>query len=47
MFTEKALYLGKEYIILKKYDSGYCEIKEIEDNRKIELVHISELTFLE
>jgi phage antirepressor YoqD-like protein len=47
MFTERVIYKGKEYMVLKKYESGYCEIKELEDNHKIELVHISELTSID
>jgi hypothetical protein len=37
-------YNGKRYIILYKYTSGYCEIKEIESIHNIQLVHMSELT---
>ncbi len=36
-------YNGKKYIILYKYTSGYCEIKEIGSFYNIELVHSSEL----
>lgn len=37
------LYNGKKYVILYKYTSGYCEIKEIGSFYNIELVHSSEL----
>ena len=35
---------GKDYILLFKYESGYCEIvKEGERNHQILLVHFSEI----
>ncbi|MBT2725759.1 hypothetical protein ACSU6B_12095 [Neobacillus sp. C211] len=40
---EHVLYNGKKYIILYTYDSGYCEIKEIESVHNVQLVHLSEL----
>jgi hypothetical protein len=40
---EHVLYNGKKYIILYTYDSGYCEIKEIESVYNVQLVHLSEL----
>lgn len=43
---EQVLYNGKKYIILYTYDSGYCEIKEIESVHNIQLVPLSELTNL-
>ncbi|MCS0791755.1 hypothetical protein NX021_26955 [Cytobacillus firmus] len=42
---EIVIYLGKEYIIVHKYESGYVEIRNPK-NRRIELVHQSELTRL-
>ncbi|MGG3563889.1 hypothetical protein ABES03_20080 [Neobacillus rhizosphaerae] len=36
-------YNGKRYVILYKYTSGYCEIKEVGSLYSIELVHITEL----
>ncbi|MEC2076338.1 hypothetical protein [Metabacillus fastidiosus] len=39
------MYKGKKYIILHKYESGYCEIKEVKNSYNIELVHESELTY--
>ncbi|MBS4214430.1 MULTISPECIES: hypothetical protein [Neobacillus] len=38
------IYNGKRYVILFKYTSGYCEIKEVGSLHHIELVHLSELT---
>jgi hypothetical protein len=43
---EHVLYNGKKYIILYEYDSGYCEIKELDSVHNIQLVHLSELTNL-
>jgi hypothetical protein len=37
------IYNGKQYEVLFKYSSGYCEIKEIGTLYKIELVHESEI----
>ncbi|MED4404122.1 hypothetical protein [Metabacillus fastidiosus] len=34
---------GKKYIILHRYESGYCEIKEVGNDYSVELVHKSEL----
>ncbi|MGA5691810.1 hypothetical protein [Cytobacillus pseudoceanisediminis] len=36
-------YTGKAYIVLWKYDSGYWEIRELDNKFKIELVHYLEL----
>jgi hypothetical protein len=44
MYTEKVIYQGKQYILIKKYDSGYCEIKKDEEFGQIILVPFSELT---
>jgi hypothetical protein len=41
---EHVLYNGKKYIILYKYTSGFCEIKEVNSLHNIQLVHLSELT---
>ncbi|WP_157406129.1 hypothetical protein [Neobacillus drentensis] len=41
---EHVLYNGKKYIILYKYTSGFCEIKEVDSLHNIQLVHLSELT---
>lgn len=38
------LYNGKRYVILFKYDSGFCEIKEVGSLYTIELVHENELS---
>jgi hypothetical protein len=48
MMENKGLvfYNGKQYEVLFKYSSGYCEIKEIGGLYKIELVHESEITSL-
>jgi hypothetical protein len=43
---EYVLYNGKKYLILYKYTSGFCEIKEVDSLYNIELVHTSELTNL-
>lgn len=43
---EHVLYNGKKYIILYKYTSGYCEIREVESIHNIQLVHQSEVTIL-
>lgn len=37
-------YKGKDYEIIYRYTSGYCEIKEIDSLYNVELVHITELT---
>jgi hypothetical protein len=39
----QVIYDGKEYIILYKYTSGYCEIQEKNNQFNIKLVHVSEL----
>jgi hypothetical protein len=39
----QVIYDGKEYIILHKYASGYCEIQEKNNQFNIKLVHVSEL----
>ena len=36
-------YTGKPYIVLCKYDSGFWEIRELDNKFKIELVHYLEL----
>jgi hypothetical protein len=38
------LYQGKDYFLLFRYESGYCEIqKEGERSHQVILVHISEI----
>lgn len=47
MLNENVVYKGKAYRVLHKYDSGYCEIQEINSytiGNKVELVHYSEIT---
>lgn len=39
----QVIYAGKEYIILYKYASGYCEIQEKNNLFNIKLVHVSQL----
>ncbi|WP_213144133.1 hypothetical protein [Neobacillus citreus] len=42
------VFQGKDYIMLVKYESGYCEIVEVgETYNKIKLVHFSELKLKE
>ncbi|WP_409299851.1 hypothetical protein [Peribacillus sp. SCS-155] len=45
MTRQRVLYMGNEYDLLHRYDSGYCEIRETHSYR-IELVHTSDLLFL-
>jgi len=41
---DRITFQGKDYILLFKYESGYCEIvKEGERNHQILLVHFSEI----
>jgi hypothetical protein len=40
-------YNGKRYVILYKYTSGYCEIKEVGSIYNIELVHLTEIKTLD
>lgn len=37
------LFQGREYVIIHKYTSGYCEIKDLNRLYHIELVHLTEL----
>jgi hypothetical protein len=39
----QVIYCGKEYIMLHKYPSGFCEIQEKTNQFNIKLVHVSEL----
>jgi hypothetical protein len=39
----QVIYCGKEYIMLYKYPSGYCEIQEKNNKFNIKLVHETEL----
>ena len=41
------LYKGKIFTILFCYDTGFCEIREIQNRFKVELVHYSQLTKIE
>lgn len=43
---KKVMYQGKEYIVVHKYETGYCELKTLEYFQFI-LVHESEITFLD
>jgi len=42
----RVLYQQKEYIVIHKYETGYCELKTLDFFQFI-LVHESELTFLD
>jgi len=42
----RVLYQEKEYILIHKYETGYCELKTL-DSFHYKLVHESELTFLD
>jgi hypothetical protein len=44
--NQHVLFRGKKYIILQKHTSHYCEIKEERNPFHIELVHITDITFL-
>ncbi|GKU82603.1 hypothetical protein [Niallia sp. NCCP-28] len=46
MNGKKVLYQEKEYILIHKYETGYCELKTL-DSFLYKLVHESELVFLE
>lgn len=41
----QVFYNGKKYVVIFKYSSGFCEIKEIGGLYKIELVHESDLIY--
>ncbi|MFT8323114.1 MAG: hypothetical protein ABF649_19785 [Bacillus sp. (in: firmicutes)] len=43
----KVLYQGKEYTVIFQYDSGFYEIRQIDNSNVVELVHLSELTILD
>ncbi|CAM5620426.1 MULTISPECIES: hypothetical protein [Niallia] len=43
----KVLYKGRVFKVLFCYDTGYCEIRDIYNVFKVELVHNSQLTQLE
>ena len=45
MSEQLVLYNGVKYILIFKYDSGFCEIREYEKD-KIELVDIKDLVFM-
>lgn len=49
MISEKNIvqYQGKDYYLIHKYDSGFCEIQEKASHFHIELVHILEITIKE
>ena len=43
MVGDHVLFHGKEYVIIFRYTSDYCELKEKGNKHHIELVHISEI----
>jgi hypothetical protein len=45
MTKETVMYKGTQYIILYKYESGYYEIKELDSNYVVKLVHKSDLEY--
>ncbi|MEO2076325.1 MAG: hypothetical protein ABGX20_13220 [Bacillus sp. (in: firmicutes)] len=45
--NSQVLFNGKKYVILYKYTSGYCEIKEVGSIHNIKLVHLTELKKLD
>lgn len=45
MTKETVMYKGTQYIILHKYESGFYEIKALESNYTVELVHKSDLEY--
>ncbi|WP_157827616.1 hypothetical protein [Niallia nealsonii] len=42
--SKKVLYKGQIYTILFRYETGYCEIRDLTNSCKVKLVHCSELT---
>ena len=46
MDKDIVIYKGKRYKIIYKYHSGYYEIKRLDKNYIVELVHHSELDFV-
>ncbi|WP_157827589.1 hypothetical protein [Niallia nealsonii] len=46
MNETKVLYQEKEYLLIYKYETGYCELKTL-NAIEYELVHESELSFLD
>jgi len=42
----RVLYQEKEYIVIHKYETGYCEIRTL-NSFQVKLIHESELTFLD
>lgn len=47
MTKGNVLYKGRVFKILFCYDTGYCEIRDIYNVFKVELVHNSQLTMIE
>lgn len=45
--NSQVLFNGKIYVILYKYTSGYCEIKEVGSIHNIKLVQLTELKKLD
>jgi hypothetical protein len=43
MVGDRVLFQGKEYVIIHRYTSDYCEIKAKQGRFQVELVHISEI----
>ncbi len=43
MKEQYVCYEEDKYVVIYQYDSGYCEIKKVDNPLKIELVHRSEL----
>lgn len=46
MIGDPVLCHGKKYMIVHMYTSNFCEIKEVRNPFHVELVHISDMTFL-
>lgn len=44
MVGDHIFFQGKEYVIVHRYSSDYCEIQEVNNPFNIVLVHISEIT---
>ncbi|HWJ79674.1 MAG TPA: hypothetical protein VNR61_16545 [Niallia sp.] len=44
MKKENVLYNGKIFTIIFCYETGFCEIRDINNRYKVELVHQSQLT---
>ncbi len=44
MNHNNVLYNGKRFRIIFQYTNGFCEIRDITNKFKVQLVHYSELT---